>query len=99
MKLKITLVIIIVCLIALNVFIISNKVSQAQIELSPKCPTFTQAVKAKCNCPEVIYEIGCTNGIDGATRVKINNAQQLILDNKEYNIADIQDTISPIRIR
>ena len=63
------------------------------------CPTLSQSLKAKCNCPDpIIYEIGCTDGIDGATTIKIDGASNLIIDNKEFSVSDIKKDISPISL-
>jgi hypothetical protein len=50
-----------------------------------------QALTAKLNCParDTVYQIGCTDKLEGAKVVEVLGATNVILSNKSYKVIDI----------
>ena len=69
---------------------------EVDIEIgAEECPTLSQSLKAKCNCPADVYmEVGCVDEIE-AENVKIKADKVRLWDTTEnkYKIYEVKDVV------
>ena len=72
------------------------EIIEVDIEIgAEECPTLSQSLKAKCNCPADVYmEVGCVDEIE-AENVKIKADKVRLWDTTEnkYKIYEVKDVV------
>ena len=92
--------------------VVVEKIVEKEIMVGAECepcPTFSQSLEAQCfGEREVVIEVqGCTNEILNEEKIRVKNSKnieitqpdaKIILDNKEFNTADILKDLTPSKI-